>query len=178
MDIIQREGTLESQHTPLTGAYSLEDDFGVTSGDGVGAGSTHQSRTLFIRGGDLTFHSSRTESSSYSIDSPMILSPPASGAATPNTEFPETASPPSVYTDEVHVEGEDRSPHSPGVADRVRAFERRMSRESALAPPPTNTRRREERTSPVTTRPAVRYGLVPRPSLFVANPDGTRGSEA
>lgn len=180
MDIIQREGTLESQHTPLTGAYSLEDDFGVTSGDGVGAGagSTHQSRTLFLRGGELTFHSSRTESSSYSIDSPMLLSPPASGAATPNTEFPETASPPSVYTDEVHVEGEDRSPHSPGVADRVRAFERRMSREAAPAPLPTNTRRREERTSPVTTRPAVRYGLVPRPSLFVANPDGTRGSEA
>jgi len=176
MDIIQREGTLESHHTPLTGAYSLEDDFGVTSGDGAGAGGTHQSRTLFVRG-ELTYHSSRTESSSYSFDSPMILSPLPSGAATPNTEFPETASPPSVYTDEVHVEGEDRSPQSPGVAERVRAFERRMSRESAPPPPPTNTRRREERTSPVAPRPAVRYGLVPRPSLFVANPDGTRGSD-
>ena len=178
MDIIQREGTLDSQHTPLTGAYSLEDDFGVTSGDGVGASGTHQSRTLFVRG-ELTYHSSRTESSSYSFDSPMILSPLPSGAATPNTEFPETASPPSVYTDDVHVrvgEGEDRSPHSPGVAERVRAFERRMSRESAPPPPPTNTRHREERTSPVSPRPAVRYGLVPRPSLFVANPDGTRGS--
>ena len=179
MDIIQREGTLDSQHTPLTGAYSLEDDFGVTSGDGVGASGTHQSRTLFVRG-ELTYHSSRTESSSYSFDSPMILSPLPSGAATPNTEFPETASPPSVYTDDVHVhvgEGEDRSPHSPGVAERVRAFERRMSRESAPPPPPTNTRHREERTSPASPRPAVRYGLVPRPSLFVANPDGTRGSD-
>ena len=192
MDIIQREGTLDSHLTPLGGGYSLEDDFGVTSGDGAGAGSSRQSRMLFVR--ELTFHSSRTASSSF--DSPTILTPLPSGAATPINDFPETVSPPSVYSEArvegeernpqsppsvysegVRVEGEERSPQSPGVTERVRAFERRMTRESAPPPPPTNTRRREERTSPVPTRPAVRYGLVPRASLFVANPDGTRGSE-
>jgi hypothetical protein len=183
MDIIQREGTLDSHHTPLVGgAYSLEDDFGLASGDGVDGGS-HQSRTLFVRGG-LTYHSSRTASSSISFDSPIVLTPLPSGAATPIEEFPETASPPSVYSQEVRFEDRSGGPQSPGVTERVQAFERRISRESAPPPPPTNTRSREERASPVTTtttttttRPAVRYGLVPRASLFVVNPDGTRGSD-
>lgn len=117
--------------------------------------------------------------SSSSIDSPILLTPLPSGAATPITDFPETASLPSLYTDGVHVvEGEDRSsPQSPGVAERVRALECRMSRGSVPPHPPTNTRRREEHGSPVTTHPAVRYGHVLRPSLFVANPDCTRGSD-
>jgi len=46
---------------------------------------------------------------------------------------------------------EDGVPHSPGVKDRIRAFECRMSTENT-SPPPTNTRRR---TTAVVTRPAV-----------------------
>jgi hypothetical protein len=69
----------------------------------------------------------------------------------------------------VPADGGGGGPHSPGVTERVRAFERRMSRDSGPPPLPTNTRRREERATP---RPVVRYGLVPRASLFVANPDG------
>jgi len=184
MDIIQRDGTLDSQNTPATGTIILDDDFfGLGGTGGASTSGTQASRTLFVRGASA--HSTRTESSSVSIDSAMILSPLASGAITPTSDFPGTASPPTpTDTDGLH-HNEDlgpqspSSPSSPGVLERVRAFERRMSRENASPPPPTNTRRREERTtsSPVTARPSVRYGLVPRPSLFVANPDGSRGSD-
>jgi len=173
MDIIQRDGTLDSQHTPLTGAFSLDDDFGVS------AGGTQQSRPLIVRSAPST-RSARTASSSISLDSPMMLSPPASGVATPTGSHLEpTSPPPPEYPEEaVSAGGDDNgTPHSPGVAERVRGFERRMSRENAPAPPPTNSRRREERTTPMGARPAVRYGLVPRASLFVANPDRSRGSD-
>lgn len=186
MDIIQRDGTMDSQNTPITGTIILDDDFfGISGTGGTSTSGTQQSRTLFVRGASA--HSTRTESSDVSIDSAMILSPHASGAITPTSDFPETASPATpTDTDGLH-HSEDRgpqSPSSPGVLERVRAFERRMTRENAPPPPPTNTRRREERstpttpTTPVTARPSVRYGLVPRPSLFVANPDGSRGSDS
>jgi hypothetical protein len=195
MEVVQRDATLDSQHTPMTG-ISLDDEFGG-AGAGVGTGGTQQLRILFVRGASA--HSTRTESSSVSINSAMMLSPLASGANTPMSDFPETASPPTPIDVaermgmDLTAEREDLhegplqspiSPSSPGVLERVRAFERRMSRESLPPPPPTNTRQREERsTPPVTARPSVRYGLVPRPSLFVANPDrsgsasGTRGSD-
>ena len=181
MDIIQRDGTLDSQNAPATDTIILDDDFfGLGGTGGASTSGAQTSRTLVVRG--TSAHSTRTESSSVSIDSGMILSPLASGAITPMSDFPGTASPPTpTDTDHLH-HSEDRGPHlpsSPGVLERVRAFERRMSRENASPAPPTNTRRREERTtsSPVTARPSVRYGLVPRPSLFVANPDGSRGSD-
>lgn len=62
------------------------------------------------------------------------------------------------------------------VASRVQAYERRMSldAETSTSPPPRNTRKREERSHgrPIT----VNYGLVQRPSLFVANPDDRHSS--
>lgn len=59
-----------------------------------------------------------------------------------------------------------RSPPASGIASRVQAYEQRMSPNQL--PSPTNTRQREERTKkPIT----VNYGLAPRPSLFIANPD-------
>ncbi|KAJ6520916.1 hypothetical protein DFH09DRAFT_1426539 [Mycena vulgaris] len=55
---------------------------------------------------------------------------------------------------------------SSAVSDRIREYERRMSQD--VSPPPaTNTKQREERTRKKTGN----YGLVARPSLFVANPD-------
>lgn len=65
-------------------------------------------------------------------------------------------------------------PTSPGVRDRARMYERRLSQEVPKSPPRlTNTKKYEERVGP---RPVVRYGLVPKPALFVANPDGRNGS--
>ena len=53
------------------------------------------------------------------------------------------------------------SPPSPSVADHIHAFEKRMS----LEPPAMNTKHPKKR------RGTMDYGLVPRASLFVANPD-------
>ncbi|KAG0706752.1 hypothetical protein DFH29DRAFT_899844 [Suillus ampliporus] len=57
------------------------------------------------------------------------------------------------------------------VSSRVQEIERRMtnSLEGERSPPPRNTRKREE--VPSRTRPSIQYGLAPRASLYVANPD-------
>lgn len=70
---------------------------------------------------------------------------------------------------------ESRNPTLPAanVSNRIRAYERRMSMETPVSPPPTNTRHREERTK---KRVEVNYGLAPKQSLFVANPDQMPGS--
>ncbi|KAI0303575.1 hypothetical protein B0F90DRAFT_1815891 [Multifurca ochricompacta] len=194
MDIIQRDATLDSQHTNPGAVFSADDEFGVVvSGHGGPSSSSSASahrgplRALFVRG-EPSYASTQTESSIES--SSMMLSTLASTSGTPTLEATElTLDSPEVDEEEEEVEevpfiAEDfvsplripvsagvGGPHSPGVAERVRAFERRMSREGEPPPAPTNTRHREERT---TSRSVVRYGLVPRPSLFVANPDDGR----
>jgi hypothetical protein len=182
MDIVQRDGTLDSHHTSLAG---LDDEFGV-GGGGSGSGSGPPLRALLVRS-EPSYHSTRTASSSVSasIETSTIQSPLRSAAGSPTDGFthrPISSSPPSEEVAAGLVaEHAGGPPRSPGVAERVRAFERRMSRESAPPPSPTNTRRTEERLTPppaalAAARPAVRYGLVPRPSLFVANPDRGGGS--
>ena len=57
------------------------------------------------------------------------------------------------------------SPSSPNVVDRIHAFENRMSLEKSSSPPFTNTKYQKKK------RVTMDYGLVPRASLFVANPD-------
>ena len=191
MDIIQRDGTLDSHVTSPTTA-SADDEFGPGSSS-ASPPSGGILRRLTVRGEHSHWS---TESSS---ESHVVLSPVASGAVTPMREYIEPTSPehetpapspspapapaaPSGSEDlmvaprisPAGVDDDGPTPPSPGVADRVRAFERRMSQENESQPAPSNTRRREERTTP---RPVVRYGLVPRPSLFVANPDGSRGSD-
>jgi hypothetical protein len=160
MDIVQRDATLDSQ---LTNPFA-DDEFGVSAGPSGRSASASSSfgssplRALYVRG-ESSYSSTRTESS-YEL--PPL---PAPLPAPPPSPAPETDTPPR----ESVVPADGGGPHSPGVTERVRAFERRMSRDSEPPPLPTNTRRREERTTP---RPVVRYGLVPRASLFVANPDG------
>ncbi|KAI6125044.1 hypothetical protein EDD16DRAFT_1703390 [Pisolithus croceorrhizus] len=57
------------------------------------------------------------------------------------------------------------------VLHKIHAYERRLSQdlESQLSSPPRNTRKREE--VPSRSRPTIKYGLAPRASLYVANPD-------
>lgn len=57
------------------------------------------------------------------------------------------------------------------ILQKVRAYERRLSQdlESQFPSPPSNTRKREE--VPSRSRPTIKYGLAPRASLYVANPD-------
>jgi hypothetical protein len=196
MDIIQRDATLDSHYTsPTTASHDEE------------SGLRPSSMSPTTNGGVLRRLTVRSEPSQWSAESsaesPMVLSPLASRAATPppepidpisEEEHQATAAPssssssstpapptvPSSGSEDVAPRlspaAGDTSPLSPGVADRVWNFERRMSREREPPPSPTNTRHREERSSP---RTVVRYGLVPRASLFVANPDGAaaRGSD-
>ncbi|KAG1750855.1 hypothetical protein EDB19DRAFT_1846483 [Suillus lakei] len=57
------------------------------------------------------------------------------------------------------------------VTSRVQEIERQMTNNlvAERSPPPRNTRKREE--VPSRTRPSIQYGLAPRASLYVANPD-------
>lgn len=57
------------------------------------------------------------------------------------------------------------------VTSRVQEIERQVANNlvAERSPPPRNTRKREE--VPSRTRPTIQYGLAPRASLYVANPD-------
>ena len=126
------DGTLDSHHTSLTG---LDDEFGVGAG-GSGSGSGPPLRALLVRG-EPSYHSTRTASSSVSVslESPMIPSPLRSAAGSPRDGFthqPLSSSPPSeAVVAGLVAEHAGSLPRPPGVAERVRIFERRMSRESA-----------------------------------------------
>jgi len=112
--------------------------------------------------GDLmTFESPIQErSTSFAGPSTEPLSSPLSA-------FKETFTP----IGPLHLDG-GKTPTSPTgkVAERIQAFEKRLSQDQSVILP-TNTRQREERPG---KRVQVDYGLVPRPSLYVANPDNRR----
>ncbi|KAI0067255.1 hypothetical protein BV25DRAFT_1834986 [Artomyces pyxidatus] len=174
MDIIQRDGTMDSQYT--AGNPALGDDFGVghiavPSTSSLGSVPSRP-RPLLIRGEP----SQTSQLSESTIESQLSLSP----LGTPTHELPteETSHAPSAFMFDMPPRIQSPvGPRSPGgtpVASRIREYERRLSRDGETLPP-TNTRRREERTTP---RPAVRYGLVPRQSMFVANPDRRQDSRA
>jgi hypothetical protein len=86
---------------------------------------------------------------------PLLLSTPSSPRE--DSIRPITSSP-LLFTTPM-------SPTSPSVADRIHVFENRVSLEQSSSLPVTNTK------YPKKKRVNVDYGLVPRASLFVANPD-------
>ena len=182
MDIVQRDGTLESQLTPLTGP---DDEFGLAACGGSSNVTHNRYEHYLYVARHRTTRRGRRAPRPRSIH--QLYSRPSGPplAAPRESTHPNTSSspPPSEEAPASRFSAGHSSPRSPGVAERVPAFERRLSRESAPPPSLTNTREREERLTPppavAVARPAVRYGLVPRPSLFVANPDrgGSRGSD-
>jgi len=95
--------------------------------------------------------------------------------ASPTEEAAVSPSLPHPLADAEEHPARAGSPTLPAshIANRIRAYERRMSMEAPVSPPPTNTRHREERTK---KRVEVKYGLAPKQSLFVANPDQMFGS--
>ena len=161
MAIIQRDGTMDSQITtsPIAG-----DDFG--QGEPVAGPSTR--RLLFVR------QISQAGSESSRASTP--LTPPVDEGVPVDSDTRERS---STFEPSLPAAG-PTGPRLPprrlssagagagAVSARIKAFERRLSRDAEGPPPPTNTRKREERSGP---RPVVRYTLVPKPSLFVANPD-------
>ena len=90
-------------------------------------------------------------------DPPLISTPPS-----PREDSipPITSSSPLISKSPTPM-----SPSSPRVTDRIYAFEKYISLEQSSSPPVTNVK------YPKKKRVTVDYGLVPRASLFVANPD-------
>lgn len=193
MAIVQRDATMDSQSTQSP----FGDDFGEVAGlsrAGTGTGGSRDRLKLVRNDPSQISEISRTDSEQTSGTQgtdepppppPLVTSPldinvqnHSAFARQPSAfDHPLAPSGPrqlSTYQPS-SVAGPSSSlinagPTSPGVRDRARAYERRLSHEVPKSPPPlTNTKRYEERVGP---RPVVRYGLVPKPALFVANPDG------
>lgn len=106
----------------------------------------------------------RQEDADEIVASPTTMEPgdsayyanPRSPRLTPSVHSPSPA--PSTAS----ANSSNRTGNS--VAERVQNYEKRVSID--VEPPPTNTKQREERP-----KSKVGYGLVPRASLYVANPD-------
>ena len=90
-------------------------------------------------------------------DPPLLSTPPSPRE---DSIRPITSSSPLLLKSSTPL-----SPSSPSVADRIHAFEKYMSLEQSSSPPVTNAKH------PKKKRVTGDYGLVPRASLFVANPD-------
>jgi len=153
MDIVQKESTMNSH---LSGASEEEN---ATTGP-----SARRALSIVTSSG----------SNNTSDDDPLLLvqSPEAlseNEATVKGRANSRSRSPPGRLTPPQRAQ----SPPSRGgtVAARIQAFERRMSKSEEgsplRSPPPVRPRQ----------HPSV-YGVVPKPSLFVANPDDRRGSSS
>lgn len=173
MTIVQRDATLDSQSTQSP----FGDDFGEVAG-ASGSGSGKDRLKLVRNGPSQISQISRTDSE-YTAGTPGTEEPPLVTSPLNNhsafARQPSNFDHPSAPAGPRQASWSQPGPSSslisagpPRVRDTARAYERRISQEAPSSPPPTNTRKHEERVGP---RPVVRYGLVPKPSLFVANPD-------
>ncbi|KAI0322126.1 hypothetical protein OF83DRAFT_16372 [Amylostereum chailletii] len=183
MEVVQREGTYDSQ---VTTSPTSVDEFGVAGPSSLAPGSSgSRPRPLVVRSQPSeasqapsfgTFESEAEAEAGtpegrgtpWSENAPSLETPLATTVGhslQPSATTPVLEVPPPVVPMGPRAVGESGG----AVMARARAYERRMSRDIEGPPPPTNTRRREERAG--APAPVVRYGLAPRPSLFVANPD-------
>ncbi|KAJ7707432.1 hypothetical protein B0H17DRAFT_1191930 [Mycena rosella] len=125
------------------------------------SGSTSTRGSVTTHGGDGARNSWQPGSEGEDDEvytSPIEMVPAAAfGLPSPPPRQPSPPRPPMSTS----------SSGSSGVSDRIKAYERRMSQDVAPPLPATNTKQREERAK----KKPGNYGLVARPSLFVANPD-------
>ncbi|KAG5646970.1 hypothetical protein DXG03_001693 [Asterophora parasitica] len=89
----------------------------------------------------------------FTVTQAQLISPPI--ASSPASPTKPSIAPPS---------------NSGAVAARIQELERRQSHDQDN-PPPLNTWRHEERSSKKRAQSSVNYGMIPRASLYVANPD-------
>ncbi|KAL1683351.1 hypothetical protein EV122DRAFT_201789, partial [Schizophyllum commune] len=164
MDVAQRVRTGSHQTRDSSLSYDTEDGASLAE-DGRWLASRGEQDAEVIASPTALSAPPNVVTSPTMIASPTMITSPTSGSnGSGDSSFPPPPPLPKRSTG---------SGSSGGVAARVRDYERRMSQAADFPPPPTNTRAREERSKP----PAVDYGLVPRRSLFVANPDhGKKGS--
>ncbi|KAJ3520532.1 hypothetical protein NM688_g9150 [Phlebia brevispora] len=122
-------------------------------------GSPERSHEESERGALSVILSSQSQSHEPSTEA-LVLSPTPMSAEESMSTRPLDFPPPPKKTSSTG-----------SVAERVQAYERRMSQVDSpiKSPPPVPSR---------TRRGASMYGLAPKPSLFVANPDRKRGSDS
>lgn len=166
MDVVQRVRT-RSQRTSGSLSSGLTIDTDPTGNDG------NEQLVILSSPVEMTplsgAHAPRMPSPAHTPLAPL----PPDPLTTHLRSSSPFVSPDEEYAIETPLRSSPTLPITPksrsSVAARVHMYERRMSQDQER-PPPTNTRQLEER-SPKKERVTVNYGLAPRASLFVANPD-------
>jgi len=168
MDVVQRFRTASTSRTANSTTSSADMTMDVCSDPlreekDVSAASHEEPMSLISSPLDMQYSGSPGRSSQHSQE---WWSPVKSMTKISPTSSPSLGASATSLT----------SSHLPrvgggAVASRIREYERRMSLDQEV-PSPTNTRKYEERQRTKGTSAGVDYGLVRRPSLFVANPDG------
>jgi hypothetical protein len=158
MDVIQRVGTSHShQTTSSTGPESPDRDPSWTVSSPL----------------SVIASSGRSDESHLRLDDDSTVESPPTHLGLSGKESTSVTSVQSSSTPKRSISGGN-------VLDQVHAYERRLSQSAESDPSPglplspgvRNTRKTEEHSSK--NRVTVNYGLAPRPSLFVANPDHKR----
>ncbi|KAF8239707.1 galactose oxidase [Tricholoma matsutake] len=164
VDVVQRFRTASTNgrtHSTTSSAYSLTVDVRFNLLGEVKGIATAEHEDVVPSPVDMSYTESVGPSSQHSQPQSFIRSkiPPSFSSSSPESSATSL-----------------ESNHSPrvgtgAVASRIREYERKMSLDQEV-PSPTNTRQHEERLGKKGASVAVHYGLVQRPSLFIANPDG------
>ncbi|KAG7089439.1 hypothetical protein E1B28_011124 [Marasmius oreades] len=155
MDVVQRERTGSDSRRESSGSYEsswITEDSGPLSNVAHGVDMSFS----LISPAEMTYTEASADGPSPSVP-PPVAKPPSkntpSPPLSPSSSGTSLSSPPP------------RPTSGSAVAARVEAYERRMSQSEETKPVTTGKRRHS----------ATSYGLAPRPSLFVANPDHSAG---
>ncbi|KAF9451905.1 hypothetical protein P691DRAFT_785787 [Macrolepiota fuliginosa MF-IS2] len=166
MDVVQRVRTRSQRTSGSISSSGLSIDTGQIGGEGNGDDGLPVSSAAQV----IAEEGSSTTPRPHSPAPPIPILPPPSRHKSMSTRelLPSSSQIPLVTTPT--IERPPTGPTSPSsVAARIQMYERRLSQDQEQLPP-TNTRHWEEK-SPKKSRVSVNYGFVPRPNLFIANPD-------
>ena len=173
MDVFQRVNTRNSSYrtTGSTGGMSI-DTLGSSLNTGhdsrVNEGATTQGDNLLTPSSPIQLSPLQAHDADERSPRPSSPPPLSMPSSPKDGSIRLIGSPPPLQSKSIIL----MPSSSPSVTDRILAFERRMSLDQTSSSPATNTKYREERTKK--KRVNVDYGLIPRASLFVANPDSHR----
>ncbi|KAJ7067186.1 hypothetical protein C8F01DRAFT_661903 [Mycena amicta] len=161
--------SMSSIQTADSRALERMGDVGVILRGNRQSGSTSTRGSVTTHGGSVDDGRPLREEEDVIFSSPVEMVPASSfnlptppTAPSPSKHSPASIRPPLSTTSSGSSSGAS-------VADRVRAYERRMSQDVEVQTPPPPPGERSRKKSHTHTHGA-NYGLVPRPSLFVANP--------
>lgn len=172
MEVVQRAMSLTSRGTASPAATFLSRDdsqkWGMSSMDASGSEDTHQ--RSWTTGSDDEIGSIIAESPTEATF--IRHGSPTDTRAAISSDKPQSSDVSSSNTSTV-AQGRHRPPRrtlTGAVAERVSAYEKRMS-QGGLAQSPPLPEVKSRATDKRSQRGGIGYGLVPKAPLFVANPD-------